>query len=318
MHLTLRQLLYFVTSIEAQSISRAAEDLHVAPTALSQQIKTLEEHLGTVLLDRHSRGVAPTESGRELYRRARQIIDLAIDTEAALSRSSRAPLRTITLGMPPAIARMVGSEAMLGASRRFAGLRLSIVEGWSDDLFERMLSGELDYVLGYGLPDHPGVGRLDLIDERFAFVAAAQVAGGTGPIDLREALAHDLVFYGRRSVGWRAVRSAAAAIGAEVQVVQEVTSMEVWRELIVQGVGATIVPAGAIGSEFAARGVVMREILGGPVQLRVALTARQEMFQDGQATGFVGYLADVVAQSYSLLGGRFTTFLPGSLPARDA
>ena len=48
------------------SITRAAEELHVTPSAISQHLKALEERLGRRLFDRKARGVALTESGRQL------------------------------------------------------------------------------------------------------------------------------------------------------------------------------------------------------------------------------------------------------------
>lgn len=55
--MNLRQLKYFVGVIEAGNMTRAAEQLHVAQTALGMQIRQLEEDLGVALLVRHSRGV---------------------------------------------------------------------------------------------------------------------------------------------------------------------------------------------------------------------------------------------------------------------
>jgi LysR family nitrogen assimilation transcriptional regulator len=66
----LRQLKYFVAIVEAGNMTRAAEQLHVAQTALGMQIRQLEEGLGVALLIRHSRGVEPTKAGRLLHARA--------------------------------------------------------------------------------------------------------------------------------------------------------------------------------------------------------------------------------------------------------
>ena len=270
-------------------------------------------------MDRHSRGITPTEAGDELYRRARQILDLVTETEVALARFGTAQPQSLTLGLPPAIARLIGIELTMGP-RVPERIDITIEEGWSNELFDHMVAGGIDFVLGYDLPHQAGVTRLELADERFAFAAAAGQLHEDGPISLREALAHDLVFYGRQSVGSRAVRAAAERFDCGVNIVGEVGSLEVWREMVLRGVGATIVPVGALGSEIAAGRIVLREIVGGPVELRMALAARTEVYRAGVATGFVPFIQDLVNRSYLPFHGRFTNLFhlgtPGDGPAR--
>ncbi|MGI3198941.1 LysR family transcriptional regulator [Streptomyces sp. GLT-R25] len=86
-----RRLYSFVKIVDAGSITRAADILHIAQPALSQQLSALEAQFKQQLLIRSKRGVAPTEAGRALYRHAQLIlrqIDLA---HAAVDISGRAP-----------------------------------------------------------------------------------------------------------------------------------------------------------------------------------------------------------------------------------
>jgi DNA-binding transcriptional LysR family regulator len=78
-----RTLRYFVVLAEELNFSRAAERLHVAQPALSQQIRSLEKHLGAQLVDRGRRPLRLTEAGSYLFTEARQI--LASYEQAALS-----------------------------------------------------------------------------------------------------------------------------------------------------------------------------------------------------------------------------------------
>ena len=66
----LRQLRYFVKVVEFGSMSRAALDLDVVQSGLSQQISRLESELSTRLLQRTSKGVVPTEAGLAFFREA--------------------------------------------------------------------------------------------------------------------------------------------------------------------------------------------------------------------------------------------------------
>ena len=70
----LRGLQCFVTLAEELNFSRAAERLHVAQPALSQQIRALEDRMGTQLIDRTRRPLRLTEAGQYLATEARQIL----------------------------------------------------------------------------------------------------------------------------------------------------------------------------------------------------------------------------------------------------
>ncbi|TCV06956.1 LysR family nitrogen assimilation transcriptional regulator [Samsonia erythrinae] len=69
-----RRLKYFVKIVDIGSLTQAAESLHIAQPALSQQLATLESELQNQLLVRGRRGVTPTEAGKILYSHALTIL----------------------------------------------------------------------------------------------------------------------------------------------------------------------------------------------------------------------------------------------------
>ena len=84
----LHQLRYFVATAESGSVSRAAERCFVAQPSLSQQLKKLEQSLGTTLFDRLGRGLVLTDAGRALLPRARRILAEVRTTEANLQQEA--------------------------------------------------------------------------------------------------------------------------------------------------------------------------------------------------------------------------------------
>jgi len=88
--MNLRRLQYFVKIVDIGSLTQAADILHVAQPALSQQIATLEGEVRQQLLVRTKRGVTPTEAGRALYDRARTLV---ADYETATAGAPDAPVR---------------------------------------------------------------------------------------------------------------------------------------------------------------------------------------------------------------------------------
>jgi len=71
----LRQLRYFVSVVSRNSFTRAAEDLFVSQSAVSQQIRVMEEELGVALLIRRNRGFELTAAGLYCYQEGKKILE---------------------------------------------------------------------------------------------------------------------------------------------------------------------------------------------------------------------------------------------------
>lgn len=100
----LRQLRYFVTVAEELHFSRAAVRLHLAQSALSAQVRHLEEELGGPLLVRTTRRVTLTPAGQALFEDGRAIlaaVDDAVSRARALARGEGEPLLVGSLGPVP-------------------------------------------------------------------------------------------------------------------------------------------------------------------------------------------------------------------------
>ena len=69
-----RQMKYFIAVVEAKSFTEASYALEISQSAVSQQIKVLEEDLGVPLLIRHNRRFALTPAGEYFYRHGKELI----------------------------------------------------------------------------------------------------------------------------------------------------------------------------------------------------------------------------------------------------
>ena len=72
---------YYISIVEHKSITRAADALFISQSTLSRQIMDMEKELGVVLFERGRREISLTEDGDFLYQRAKEIVQLASDTE---------------------------------------------------------------------------------------------------------------------------------------------------------------------------------------------------------------------------------------------
>lgn len=135
------ELKAFAAVVERASFARAAEHLGLSPSALSQTIRQLETRLGTRLLNRTTRSVAPTVTGAQLYGRTaplfREIAEAVAEASAAAGQTS-GTLRINTLGMA---ARQVIAPRLGRFHRAHPDVVLDIV---IDDSLSDIVAGRFD------------------------------------------------------------------------------------------------------------------------------------------------------------------------------
>lgn len=85
----LRVLRYFLAIAQKESISKAADSLHITQPTLSRQLMDLEDELGKKLIIRSNKKIALTEEGSILRKRAEEILNLVDKTESEIALSDR-------------------------------------------------------------------------------------------------------------------------------------------------------------------------------------------------------------------------------------
>lgn len=143
----LRQLHYFVTLVEHLHFGRAAEAVHVTQPSLSQQIRALEDSLGTVLFERSKRHVALTPDGETLLPYARKILALAADVRTEIADRSRRKSGRIRLGATPTLSGHLLPRLLPAFHRQHPRIELTITEDGSDRLARELDEGRLDLAL---------------------------------------------------------------------------------------------------------------------------------------------------------------------------
>ncbi|MCQ2087917.1 MAG: LysR family transcriptional regulator [Bacilli bacterium] len=137
----IRTLSYFVVVAEELNITKAAEKLNMSQPPLSSQMKSLETELNTILFIRGKRHLQLTESGQLLYRRAKEILNLTDKASAEIISMSKGMTGTISIGLVEGMAPDLVAEWFEGFMNLHPQVRFRILDGNSDDLFEKLRSG---------------------------------------------------------------------------------------------------------------------------------------------------------------------------------
>lgn len=247
----LRQLRYFVGVVEAGSLLQASARLHVAQPALGQQISALEHSLGARLFERSSRGMRLTEAGTVFLAHARVVLSDADRAREAVRAANLAPSGPVSLGLPTTVG-LVATVPILAACRaRYPQVKLRIVEGYSGFLREWLHAGRLDLSLLYGDAPDAALEKRALLDDRLALITAAAGAKLPRQMALSTLAKWPLVLPGPEHGLRRLIDDACGPLGIVLNVVAEIESLSSVKRAVEVGLGATILPKGAVAEEIA-------------------------------------------------------------------
>jgi DNA-binding transcriptional LysR family regulator len=143
----LRHLKSFIAVAESLNFSRAAEELHIAQPAVSQQIRALEDELGVQVFDRIGKRVSLTEAGRALLPFAHQILDLVETAENEVRERGQLKRGRTSLGAPPTVSTHLLPARLTQFKARHDGLEVTLREAGTQTLLRLIEDGKLDLAI---------------------------------------------------------------------------------------------------------------------------------------------------------------------------
>src|SRR3954471_8885984 len=140
----LRHLRYFVAVAEELHFRRAAERLHVAQPAVSEQVRKLEDELGVRLFNRTQRSVSLTDAGAAMLDEARRVLHMADRAVAVARDTSTAAATRLRVGYLPDSLPSVVPRALQELGRTMPNVHVSLETGAARNLIEEVRAGRLD------------------------------------------------------------------------------------------------------------------------------------------------------------------------------
>ena len=274
-----RRLYSFVRVVDAGSITRAADLLHIAQPALSQQMTALESLFGQQLLSRSKQGVEPTEAGRVLYRHARVILRQLEQAQADVEVVGRELAGGVSVGLAPYSTVNALAFPLLSAVRaRYPRVLLHINENFGGVLSEALMTGRMDMALLYESGPIRGVDFERLVTEELVVVAPDGIdlpARADDAVTMADLADVPLLLPGPTHTIRRVVDQAFAQASSAANVVGEVESVPLMARAVRGGLGATVLP----------RSVARRMIGGSELHQRHLTPALEVQVSLGTASG---------------------------------
>jgi DNA-binding transcriptional LysR family regulator len=119
----------FARVVEAGGFSRAADQLGLTKSSVSEAVRRLEDRLGVRLLERTTRRVTPTEAGQAFYARARRALDEALAADAEVRALNTEPVGRLRIAVPQMFFRLHVAPILPALIEANPGLRLEVLEG---------------------------------------------------------------------------------------------------------------------------------------------------------------------------------------------
>jgi LysR family hydrogen peroxide-inducible transcriptional activator len=244
--MTLRELRYLIALADRAHFGRAAEDCHVSQPTLSTQVRKLEEYLGVSLIERNAKSVSLTPIGEEVVRSARQIVAQA-DALVAATRVPRGPLEErLSVGIIPTLGPYFLPWFLPQTKSRYPQLQLVVHEDLTQHLLERLRSYQIEAAL-LALPvEGQDLEQLALFDEPFWFACPPQHPLARAQVVAEEDLGEESLLLLAEGHCLRGQALAACGRQAEPEEGSDdfrAVSLETLCQLVVSGVGCTLLPA---------------------------------------------------------------------------
>lgn len=267
----------FLVVCDQGNLTRAADVLGTVQSGVTQRIKRLEAALGAKLLERHSRGVRPTEQGLILARAANDILARIQDAKAEIEAWGGSPGGAISVGLPPSVATVLTTSLIDAISAELPNVELTIAEAFSGYLWNWLDVGEIDFAFVFDANPSTNIDVTDLLKEDLYLIVTPDQGDKIGQtITIRDVAEMPLITSSKKHRLRTDVEALARREGVFLNVRLEVDAgYQLIREVL-RGTGCAILSRSSVMPELQEGRLVAVPLANNPLRRRVGLAERHE------------------------------------------
>lgn len=265
----LDQLRYFAHVAKLRSFTVASQRLNVAQSALSRQVKALEQELGVQLLSRSTHSVVPTEAGLRLLEMSDYLLRYADQIPAAVRETAAEPAGSVAVGLLPAVAYIVTPPLLMRLRKEMPRVSAMVSEGLGIFLRERLLLGQIDLAVMTAGRLVKGLTEVPVVDEEMVLTGSPRLLERfSEPTALHELASVPLL----TTQGFKEVMlSAARPAGISLQIEMEQNSLMALKVMLQQSFGLSILPYTVVHDEWRDGRLAIRRIHEPKVMRQLAI-----------------------------------------------
>ena len=251
-----RQIRYALSVAKERAFTKAATRLNVSQSAVSEQVKLLEDEIGFALFRRTSRGIDVTERGRTFLYEAERVAGDLLSLSDTAQRLRGAPSDALTIGMGSGMAQLFMPRLFEDLRETLPGVRLEIVTAPTRTIFNDLHEERID--AGIAIESEPERVPAGLVFDRLTEAEMALIAHpkhalvkSNAPVDVARLVAEPIVM-SELSVGYgQIVLSLFTDLGTRPNILAIADNIETMKVIVQSGKAIAIVPRACVENEVA-------------------------------------------------------------------
>jgi DNA-binding transcriptional LysR family regulator len=261
-----RLLRMFCAVAESGSLGKAAEKLHLTPSAISHAIKALESQLGCRLFERSGKRMLLNQAGEQLLAQVRPplaALDAAAESLKRLGKWGQSRLR---VGASASICQHLLPGVIRELKKAHAQIELQVESGDTPELVELLRGNKIDLGLGVAPESNGGLEVRPLFRDELMFVFAPSHPWSAGrPISRDELRTQPLILYQRASLTARTVNEFFRSLDLVPSAIMEIGSIEAIKELVKLNLGVSVLAPWTVDDELVRKKLKMRPLSTKPL-----------------------------------------------------
>ena len=244
----LHQLEYVLAVAKYRSFTRAAEEINISQSSLSQQILNLEKELGVSLFIRTTRSVRLTPVGEDFVSHAMRVMSELNAVERCIEEYVSINKGHLTLGIIPIVGHYSIPNLIAGFKKEFPGVNVNLLEGQDDVLLDMLSCSRIDAAIFQRADPDPSIQYFPLFTDRMvAIMSSRHPLSFRKSIDLSELKNEKFILTPETSAHHHDLENACQQIGFEPEVLMTCSSVKTMIGLASENLGITF-----LSSEVAA------------------------------------------------------------------
>ena len=293
--MTLRHMKIFTTVYRCQSVTRAAQELHVAQPSLSVAIRELEEHYGVRLFERTGRNIIPTQAADALYSYAGHIVSLFDDMEKSMRNWDT--LGVLRLGASITIGTHILPDLIRRYRAKMPELQIEAVVERSSGIERRLMDNEIDIGLLETQPEHPELLAVPFLrDELCAIVPPGSPLAAKETVTLQELAEHPFLMREPGSSVRQLLDACLSLLQLSVRPIWQSASTQAIVSAVGEGLGVSVLPRMLVARD--AREEIVRMIpIDKPLQRELNIVYHKRKFLTQNMQDFIALCREPLAEA---------------------
>lgn len=264
----------FVEVVRANGFTRAAESLHLTQPALTNQIRSLEEEVSAILLERTRRGVHLTPAGEIFYAYALSVLELREDLRSRMAALKGVREGRVRVGVEECLIPYLLSERLRKFKIMYPSVSTSLTVALTSELQELLRRRDLDIIIFVGDREENQEAQT-VLESNLIFLANRYLpVAESSRVSVEELKNYNFILSKEGSLLRKAQEDFLARMGLTSFGVTEATDFEIQKRLVEYGLGVGIIPEFAL-PEGESEAIVRLRVVFQLPRLQVLLTSRK-------------------------------------------